>query len=57
MNVGFVQELRRVEKRKEAADCSYAKALALSIAAKGKGSGRVGLLLPVEVARDMYNHS
>lgn len=53
-NIGFIQELRKAEKRKETAGSSYTKALALSMAAKGKGSGRVGLLLPTEVARDMY---
>ncbi|KZP19049.1 hypothetical protein FIBSPDRAFT_955798 [Athelia psychrophila] len=42
----LIQEVKRVEKRSAAAEAGFEKALASSCAAKGMGSGRVGLLLP-----------
>ncbi|KAF7968248.1 hypothetical protein HWV62_31541 [Athelia sp. TMB] len=54
----YAEQVARAEKQMGTAEASYAKALASSIEAKGKGSGRVGLLLPSsEAAKIMHKGS
>ena len=51
------QQVAKAEKRHSAAEAGYVKAVATSMEAKGKGTGRVVLLLPKDVTGRAHRRS